>query len=124
MPLYEYRAYDSQGKSAVGLIDAPSKGEAYKRVKVQGLFPAFVDEEKGARSGRPAGDLLTFALLQLSSLLEAGLPLPAALGALESQVDNVGLRRSLTRIKVRIEEGDSFAGALALEKEFPALLVR
>ncbi|MBI2266000.1 MAG: type II secretion system F family protein [Armatimonadetes bacterium] len=124
MPLYEYRAYDTRGKTTEGLVDASSRGEAFKRVRARGLFPTHLGEEKGREGQKAPGEALAFALLQLATLLEAGLPLPRALEALTSQVESRALSRTLSRVRVRVEEGDSLAGALAAEKGFPPLLVR
>ena len=125
MPLYDYKAYDAGGARVSGLIDAPSTASAFSKLKSQGFFPTELKEETGGgyRTSVPPSELI-FALDQLATLLRAGIPLPEALDTLSQQVGHETLSRGLAKVKVRLEEGDSFAGALASESVFPPLLVR
>lgn len=125
VPLYEYKAYDKNGKTLSGLIDAASKAVAYERFKSQNVFPYKLTEEnaKNRSFNFNLKQQLAFSLLQLASLLKAGLPLVGALDALSLQLENERLKRSYIRTKTRILEGDTFAKALASDKTFPPLLV-
>lgn len=123
MPLYEYQAYNSQGKKSSGLIDAPSRALAFERVRQQGLFPAAIQEETDDGSqGHSKPENVAFALIQLATLIRAGLPLPQAIDALVSQVPDRALQRGLARMRVRLQEGTSFANALAETPVFGTLL--
>ncbi len=125
MPLYDYKAYDASGSRVSGLIDAPSTASAFSKLKGQGYFPTELKEETGGsyRTSVPPSELI-FALDQMATLLRAGIPLPEALDTLSRQVGHETLGRGLAKVKVRLEEGDTFAGALASESVFPPLLVR
>jgi general secretion pathway protein F len=125
MPLYEYKAYNVSGGRVSGLVDAPSRGSAYSKLKKQGLFPSEMAEESGGgtRAPVPSSELI-FALDQMATLLRAGVPLPETLDTLSQQVGNESLKRGLTKVKVHLEEGESLAGALAEEGVFPPVLVK
>lgn len=125
MPLYEYQAYTAQGKPANGLIDAPSRALAYERVRGQGLFPARIEEERTAdATAKASPENLAFALIQLSTLLRAGIPLPTALDSLVGQLPDRTLQRAFSRVRVRLQEGASFAQALGETQVFGPLLPR
>lgn len=126
MPLYEYKAYNSKGKTVKGLIEAASESLAFEKIKQKNLYPHELSEEKGKTPSIwlfGQNEALAFALTQLSALIKAGLPLPQALETLSLQLENENLSRAFTRAKVRLGEGESFASALAEDKIFPPLLV-
>ncbi len=127
MPLYEYKAYNQQGKITGGLLDAPSRKTAYDKLKKQGFFPFDLKEDRSiplfGRSFAVSRDNLGFALTQLATLLKAGMPLTQALDSLYMQVEDKNLSRSLARVRSCIQEGQSLAEALKGDRIFPALLV-
>ena len=53
---------------------------------------------------------------QLATLLKSGLPLVTSLNAMADQVENPNLRKILTQVRERVNEGSSLAAAL---QEFP-----
>ena len=125
MPLYQYKALSSEGKNLTGLIDAPSRTSAFGRLKSQGIYPIDIEEETASSTGGKVSDTdLIFALDQLSTLLRANIPLPEALGSLFEQLDNILLKKAFARVKVHIEEGESFARSLSKETVFPPVLVK
>ncbi len=121
MPVYEYSAYDTGGRSRTGIIDADSERAARHKLRGQGLF-AFALRETDARS-RPGRGRLVFSRVkkeeifaftrQLATLLEAGIPLVTALEALQQQNTAAGLRTVLVDLKEVVREGGSFSSALA-----------
>lgn len=127
MPLFEYRAYDLRGKVLSGLLDAPSRGSAYEQLKKRGVYPyRLVEDRGGIRRGTlfaRRGDL-SFVLTQLATLLKAGIPLTQALDSIFQAVEAEVIRRSIARLKSRIQEGESLGRALAEDRLFPSLLVR
>jgi len=87
------------------------------------LFPSAIEEETDDGSkGRSKPENVAFALIQLATLIRAGLPLPQAIDALVSQVPDRVLQRGLARMRVRLQEGTSFADALAATPVFGTLL--
>jgi type II secretory pathway component PulF len=128
MPIYEYKAYNRQGKGIDGIIDAPSRKTAYEKLKKQGCFPYEVAEEKGShhavRTFSVSRDNLAFSLTQLATLLSAGMTLTSALDSLVMQVEDKGLSRAFARIRSQIAEGKSLAKAMEGDRIFPPLLIR
>ncbi|NDD30650.1 MAG: type II secretion system F family protein [Proteobacteria bacterium] len=125
MPLYEYQAYTAQGKPTNGLIDAPSRAVAYERVRGQGLFPSRLEEERAtAAGGKASPESLAFALVQLATLMRAGIPLTEALDSLVGQLPERALQRAFSRVRVRLQEGASFAQAIGESDVFGSLLPR
>ncbi|MFZ5563422.1 MAG: type II secretion system F family protein, partial [Thermodesulfobacteriota bacterium] len=126
MPVYEYRALNAAGKTVSGIIDADGESAAREKLRGQKLFPETIreaydhGEKKTGRkwfepflfSGIRKGELAT-ATRQLSTLVGSGFPLVSAIYALIPQAGSPALKKVLSRLKDAIEEGNSFADALA-----------
>ena len=128
MPVYEYTALDTSGKSLNGIIDADSAMAARQRLRGSGIFPVQVQEAASvsAPTGAPSGPVSVSGLFkrvkpgevsvmtrQLSILLAAGVPLVGALDALGSQITNQLLKRIVAQIKEAVNEGNSLAFSLS-----------
>jgi len=128
MPVYEYTALDTSGKSLNGIIDADSAMAARQRLRGSGMFPVQVQEAASvsAPTGAPSGPVSVSGLFkrvkpgevsvmtrQLSILLAAGVPLVAALDALGSQIANQLLKKIVAQIKEAVNEGNSLAFSLS-----------
>ncbi len=130
MAVFEYRALNSKGKSVSGITDAESASAAKSKLRQQMLFPTFLNKIE-SQPGTGATKSLSFfsefsffskvgsselALItrQLSTLLSAGFPLVKSVSTLIPQTKSKTLKRVLSKIKDAIEEGNSFAKALAL----------
>ena len=145
MSNYSYVAVDPQGTESRGTLDVSDQTEALRRIKEMGLFPTKVLAEKPryrAASTPPhpetasgswnlaipawgggirAATLAVFTR-QLATLIEAGMPLLRGLRTLHEQAENRALRRIIEALSVVIENGSSFAEALALHpRTFNAL---
>lgn len=131
MPVYEYTAIDTAGKSRQGIINADSPRSARQKLRAGGVYPTRL-EETGSRE-RPEGPgrwqfrftwqrvrraELVSITRQLATLLGAGLPLVAALSGVLEQVQRTALRRVLTQVRERVNEGMSLAAAL---REHPSV---
>ena len=128
MPLFEYRAITPQGRSSKGVIDAENIKAARAKLRKQGLFATDVAEGSAEAKTRSVsrlgsmsfGDLVTrvspadisVMTRQLATLLAAGLPLVESLNALIEQIDNLKLKRILTSVRDRVNEGMSLADAM------------
>ncbi len=130
MPVYEYTAINAGGKTVTGIIDADNSFDAREKLRAGNIFPSSITEAYDSRqalkkrrwfldvrlfSGIKSRDL-TSITRQLATLVGAGFPLVSAIYALIPQTTSVGLKKILSRVKDAIEEGNSFAVALA---EFP-----
>jgi general secretion pathway protein F len=136
LAVFEYKGVTASGKTVGGIIDAESPRLARQRLRSDGIFPTEVVEEK-AQKGKLSGDVSFQSLFQrighqdvsvmtrqLATLLKAGLPLVSSLNALADQVDNPRLKKIITQIRERVNEGSSLAAALEeFPKVFPTLYV-
>ncbi|MEI7705395.1 MAG: type II secretion system inner membrane protein GspF [Deltaproteobacteria bacterium] len=136
MPVFAYKALDSSGKAVEGLKEADSPKTLRGALRREGLFLTEVTGEKQARSaspdvnvkrwlgGRIKADDVAVATRQMAVLVNAGIPLVDALTALVEQVDNERLKRVLSSVKQRVNEGSSLADALGQHpKVFTGLYV-
>ncbi len=125
MPLYEYYAYNRSGKLITGLIDARSNKNAYEKLKANNLFPHKISvDSKPVSKSALTNDRLSFVLVQLATLLKAGIPIDRAVDSVLGQTDSKDMSRVLARIKTFILEGKSFSGAMKEEKSLPPLLIK
>jgi general secretion pathway protein F len=129
MPIFEYKAITSAGRNMKGVIDAENVKAARGKLRKQGLFATDVMEGRAeTKKGKSAHamamvnvrDLMTrvstsdvsVMTRQLSTLLGAGLPLMESLNALIDQLDNMRLKRIVSSVRDRVNEGASLADAL------------
>jgi general secretion pathway protein F len=136
MPVFAYKALDQRGKTVEGLKEADSPKSLRGILRRDGLFLTEVTGEKAAKSaspevsvrrflgGRVKADDVAVATRQLAVLVNAGIPLVEALTALVDQVDNERLKRVVSAVKQRVNEGSSLADALSQHpKAFSTLYV-
>jgi general secretion pathway protein F len=119
MPVFEYTALTTEGRTVSGVIDADSPKDARQKLKRSGVFPVDVAATSARpTAGRPVWgervSAIETAVLtrQLATLLAAGLPLIDALTALGEQVERTAVKRVVASVRERIREGGSFAEAL------------
>ena len=126
MPVYEYTALDRAGKNIAGIIDADSTVAARQKLRASGKYPVQVSEtitktktEAGTRLSLPsilnrvtADDIHAFTR-QLATLLNAGIPLVAALDALMEQSISPPLKKIIAQIKESVNEGNSLTLSLS-----------
>ena len=148
MARFKFTALDSRGKEVLGEIDADNQAAAVARIREKQYFPTKVEElaagaaapaKKGGtkksglqmeikmpkflQGGVKAKQLTTFTR-QMSTLVNAGLPLMRALRVLQRQEKNVALRDAVAQMAESIESGSTFAEALAAHpKIFDRLFV-
>ena len=126
MPVYEYTALDRAGKNIAGIIDADSTVAARQKLRASGKFPVDVREttsaaraEKGGRASLPSvfnrvtADDIHALTRQLATLLNAGIPLVAALDALMEQSTSPPLKKIIAQIKESVNEGNSLTVSLS-----------
>ena len=149
MARFKFTALDSKGKEVHGEIDADNQSAAVARIREKQYFPTKVEELAGGaaapaarkggaaksglnmeikmpkflQGGVKAKQLTTFTR-QMSTLVNAGLPLMRALRVLQRQEKNVALRDAVSQMAESIESGSTFAEALAAHpKIFDRLFV-
>jgi general secretion pathway protein F len=124
MAVFEYRGLvAATGKQVHGVRDADNARVLRTILKREGILLTSATEEK-ARS-KSTRDIDFGAILrrvnvadvammtrQLATLVNAGIPLVDAVTALTDQVDKLELKRVLTQVRDRLNEGSSLAKAL------------
>ncbi|MCU0913269.1 MAG: type II secretion system F family protein [Planctomycetes bacterium] len=123
MALFEYTQVNNTGRESRGVVDAPSLGEARRRLRAAGLHirdlverPSETQSEatpRRWRTGRISVRDLSTATRQLSVILLAGMPLVGALSALVQQLGDNRLGRIFAQVRDRVNEGAALAQALA-----------
>ncbi|HLP75936.1 MAG TPA: type II secretion system F family protein [Candidatus Paceibacterota bacterium] len=136
MSSYCYEAVDAGGLKMQGTLDVADQNEALRRIREMGLFPVKIAEFRQRRkqasmtrtkseavqrrslrnitlfSRRPKGKVLSVFTRQLSTLINAGMPLLRGLRTLEEQEINPALKKILGDLSLSIENGSSLSEAL------------
>ncbi len=130
MAVFEYKAFDNRARKISGIIDAESMNAAQTQLRQKHIFPVSLmrisEREQGGKktlasalpgffifSAISAGETAMITR-QLATLLSAGFPLSRAVATLIGQTRTVAFKKVLSQVKDAIEEGSSFAEALAL----------
>jgi type IV pilus assembly protein PilC len=117
---YKYTARDTaSGKKVTSTVQADSERAAAKLIKDQGLAPLdikVIDAKTGGMGGIfgriKAKDKILFSR-QLSTLINAGLPLLQSLRNVGHQTQNKQLKLVISEVSADIESGKSFSESLA-----------
>jgi general secretion pathway protein F len=138
MAVFEYRGIlSASGKNVRGVRDADNAKVLRAVLKREGILLTSAQEDARAKAGRKGGDGGAFSLFdrvslddvsmmtrQLATLVNAGIPLVECVGALIEQMEKLALKRVLTQVVDRLNEGSSLAKALeAHPRIFPNLYV-
>ena len=124
MPTFDYRAQDRNGRACKGRQEADSPRHARQLLRERGLLPQQVQAAseqavRGRVAGLSAADLALLTL-QLSTLVQAGLPLEQALQAVAQQSHKQRVSHLLAQVRDAVMEGQSLASALgAFPRAFP-----
>jgi len=120
MQTYTYKARDSKsGEMVSSQVEADSEQSAAKLIHSEGLSPLEIKvEQKGGILGKfsqkvRTKDRILFAR-QLSTLINAGLPLVQALRSVADQTQSKPLRAIIDKVIADVEAGSAFS--VALEK--------
>ncbi|MBI4905264.1 MAG: type II secretion system F family protein [Acidobacteria bacterium] len=120
MTTYFYKAVSSDGRPRTGTLSATSEKTVLSELRKQGLTPVYVglQASKGFSlalpvfSGARSGDILFFTQ-ELSTLLNAGIPLDRALQISTELAERPQFRAVVLDVLRLIKGGKSFADALA-----------
>ena len=126
MAAFNFVALDGDGKQVRGLTEADSAKQARRTLRERGLNPVDVAEAH-APGGSGAGtvrvprrlsgnDRILFTQL-LATLLDSGLPLDDALGAIAKQSSSKQLEALVSALRARVREGYSLEKSMGF---FPA----
>ncbi|MCF8051903.1 MAG: type II secretion system F family protein [Desulfobacterales bacterium] len=127
MPVFEYTALNTSGKTVSGIVDAESALSARQKLRSTRIFPTSLKEVEDAgsqKSAKPSHRPQLFSRVrpvevmvmtrQLAILINAGFPLVTAMDTMIPQTKSAAFKKVLARIKDALVEGNSFAGALSL----------
>jgi general secretion pathway protein F len=137
MPVFEYKALTAGGKAVQGLKEAESPKTLRAALRRDGVFLTEVlgEQQQQAQAARDVNvrrwvlsrvtpEDLAIATRQLAVLVHAGIPLVESLAALIDQVEHERLKRVVSEVRQRVNEGASLADALgAHPRVFNALYV-
>lgn len=120
MAVFRYKAVTAQGESLQGEMEAASEADVLRWLQQSNHIPLQVQASSGGMglswlapgSGKLASrDVLRFTQ-QMSSLLNAGMPLDRSLQILHDLAENEQLMKLVKRVRDRVREGSSLADAL------------
>jgi general secretion pathway protein F len=116
---YFFRAIASDGKLRTGTITAETEKNVAQELKRQGLIPVFVgfEKKKGLelkmpRFGRSHRKDVLFFTQEMSTLLNAGVPLDRALGITAELTEKGNFRPIVLDVMRTLKGGKSFADSL------------
>jgi len=133
MPVFEYRGVGPSGRKVKGVIDADNAQAARSRLRKEGVYLTDLNIGRGealpggsqnqrARGGSVRGQDVAIMMRQLATLLAAGIPLVESLSALIDQTESLRLKRVISDVRERVNEGSSLADAMrAHPKIYPAI---
>ncbi len=134
MPVYRYKAVNAAGAVATGELDAANESEIVERLRDQGMLPMQVAQASGASAAATSSaessprrrlfaskkvtrDQLLAITRELSTLLQAGLPLDRALEILIALAVSPPTTALLQQIRDDVRGGKSLSQALEVRRE-------
>ncbi|HXK36618.1 MAG TPA: type II secretion system F family protein, partial [Candidatus Paceibacterota bacterium] len=134
---FRYHVQDSEGKALRGIVDAPDQDAAVAALHERGFTVLSLEEVKrGLFEGgdinqllnRPKTKDVVVFTRQLSTLIEADVPLAEGMRTMAQQTDNPNFARIISDVSERLEGGTSLSGAFAahpkLFSQFYVKLIR
>jgi type IV pilus assembly protein PilC len=124
MKSYKYIARNSEGARREGLSQAISANDVLSWLREQGLTPVSVNEITASiqqsigrrhRKSVKSADLVAFCW-QLTTMLEGGIPIAAALDTIAEDVENLQIQYILEYVSEKVKKGTPVSVALG---EFP-----
>jgi type IV pilus assembly protein PilC len=135
MPTFMYEAMNQSGQEVKDEVEANTTEDALAKIRNLGFFPTRIREKGGAKPktasrkqrisfGRIKPKQMTQFTRQLSTLIDAGLPILRSINILEEQQRPGAMRSTLRQVAEDIEGGATFSEALAKHpKSFSRLYV-
>ncbi len=117
MPLYEYKGLDVNSKNVSGSVEAESEKVARAKLRKQRIYPTKISLSGSKKSGSKffqsvKVEEIASMTRQLAILLDAKLPLVDALNATLDQIENPLIRKAMTEIKDKVNEGARLADCM------------
>jgi len=119
MPVYIWKGKNSLGEKRKGEVEAPDKAAALAQVKrLRIANPVIKEKPKDLLAGvalfqpKVTGKDVVIFTRQLSTMIDAGLPLVQALEILEKQQENSSFKKILNSVRTDVEAGSTMADAM------------
>lgn len=138
MPLFEYKALSAAGANQTGSMEAASEAQVLEKIHALGFLPlqvkpasaTTVSAELGSKKKQSfftskkvsQNDIIAFTQ-QLSSMLNAGLPLDRALSIQLELIEQPGMSALVRGLQERVRSGVHFADALEETNKFSRFFV-
>jgi len=121
MPEFSYVAMTSAGAEQKGSLSADDIGEATRELKNRGLLPVTVAAQSALSKDinisflekKPKVRDLSVFCRSFVSILDAGVPVIAALAMLSEQTENTMLSKAIADIRIKVETGESLTQAMS-----------
>jgi type II secretory pathway component PulF len=119
---YRYRARNKQSEVLTGIVEAASLESAERILADNGLSVLSLEKTKNWREVLGFGQKIrlkqkAFVARQLATMVNAGLPLPQALGLLIRSERSQAVSRALSDVQRDLEAGFSFSTAISKQPE-------
>jgi type IV pilus assembly protein PilC len=118
MPDFKYIVKDQTGKTTTSSVESQNRDSAIELLRKKGFTIISLQENKTAKSKAvqfakkvKLDDLVIFSR-QLSTMVEAGIPLVNVLDILSQQIEKKGFAAIIKKIRDDVEAGSSFSQAL------------
>ncbi len=119
MPIYTWKGINSYGDKRKGKIEAPDQAAALAHVKRLRIKDPIIKEKPkdlfadiSFFQPKVTGKDVVVFTRQLSTMIDAGLPLVQSLEILAKQQDNSTFKKVLTEIRMDVETGTTFADSM------------
>lgn len=131
MSTFTYQARDESGRLVKGVLEAESPVSLAECLRKMGYVVTRMERAPAGWKGlsslsfgrRVAEEPLLLAAIQLSNLVEAGVPLVSSLHTVASQITHRSLKEALEAVAKEVEAGVSFSQALSHHPTiFPKLM--
>ena len=119
MPIYTWKGINSYGEKRKGEIEAPDQVSALSHTKRLRIKDAVIKEKPkdlfeniSLFQPKVTGKDLVVFTRQLSTMIDAGLPLVQSIEILSKQQENATFKKVLSEVKGDVETGTTFADAM------------
>ena len=118
--MYKYVAKNKAGEVIRGEIDAPSRDQAMKVITASGLYLVMMNSTgKKLRMPSKAGKKeISVLLRQMSTMLNASIPIPVCLNVLKEDEKNIAMREMLAKLHKDVTDGTPLSSAMAAYPKF------
>ncbi len=119
MPVYIWKGKNSYGEKRKGEVEAPDQAAALNHVKRMRITNPVIKEKPkdlfeniALFKPKVTGKEIVIFTRQMSTMIDAGLPLVQCLEILAKQQENATLKKILTEVQLDVESGTTFADAM------------